>query len=374
MATAAEIAQQVASAPTWNARVGIIRRVPEEFGQAQHQAVYAQIAEQVYVPNLKPDFAYIHWRPDYELPTIERAYQAAYDGTEGFTAVSRPDLVRVVRERPQSLQAFRLLLGLTQAEFAEACAVCGAEHDLAPISKGRVGSIEAGATPSVAEAETCAAVIDLMMSGELFPAQPGETLRRKLDKPDTAEGWASVQHYAEQGVPLAVLLHQRAYGGSFRQLLDATSTLRGDLLEDPVDELFTEAGIPHMRTGSHNQREIEERFGLTVRPAPDFVVFDQRTGALRAMLEVKGASDGGTARDKAARFRGLRAEANRLGGVPLFAVLAGVGWRRTQDALGPVIRDTDGRTFTIATLPEILEVEPFPGLRGQAAPASRPPA
>jgi len=365
VASPEEIAQQVASAPTWNSRVGLIRRVPEDFGLAQHQAVYARIAEQVYVPHLKPDFAYIHWRPEYELPAVERAYEAAHEETDGFTAVRRPDLVRAIRKRPLGLQAFRLLLGLTQAEFAEASAVAAEEQNLTPVSKGRVGSIEAGSAPGVAEAEACAAVIDLMMTGDLFPAQPGETLRRKLDKPDTAEEWESVRRYAEQGVPLAVLLHQRAYGGAFRQLLDATSTMRGDLLEDPVDELFTVAGIPHIRTGSHNQGEIEVRFGLTVRPAPDFIVFDPATDALRAILEVKGASDGGTARDKAARFRSLRQEANRLGGVPLFAILAGVGWRRTQDALGPVIRDTDGRTFTITTLPEMLDVEPFPGLRGR---------
>ena len=109
-----------------------------------------------------------------------------------------------------------------------------------------------GSTPSLPEAEVCAAVIDLLMNGELFPAQPGETLCRKLDKPDTSEGCDSVRRYAEQGVPLPLLLHQRAYGGAFRQLLDATSTMRGDLLEDPVDELLIQAGIPHIRTGSHN--------------------------------------------------------------------------------------------------------------------------
>ena len=95
-----------------------------------------------------------------------------------------------------------------------------------------------------------------------------------------------------------------------------------------------------------------------MRPAPDFVVFDE-TGSLRALLECKAANDGGTARDKAARFAALRAEATRLGGVPLFAVLAGLGWTRTQDALGPVIRDTDGRTFTIPTLAEMMKVQPF---------------
>jgi hypothetical protein len=165
------------------------------------------------------------------------------------------------------------------------------------------------------------------------------------------------------GVPLSVFLHQRLYGGAFRQLLDATSTERGDILEDAVAELFTGSQIPSVRTGSNNQEEIASRFGITVKPAPDFVVFDQ-TNTLRAMLECKGANDGGTARDKAARFRGLRVEAARLGGIPLFAVLAGLGWTRTADALGPVVRDTDGRVFTIPTLLEMLSVQPFPAIRG----------
>lgn len=159
-----------------------------------------------------------------------------------------------------------------------------------------------------------------------------------------------------------MFLHQRAYGGAFRQLLDATSSQRGNVLEDPVEELFASARVPFLRTGSHSQAEIAVRFGLTVRPAPDFVIFDQN-GTLRAILECKAASDGGTARDKAARFTTLRAEANRLGGVPLFAVLGGVGWRRTRDALGPVVRDTDGRVFTIATLPAMLTVDPMASLR-----------
>ena len=63
------------------------------------------------------------------------------------------------------------------------------------------------------------------------------------------------------------------------------------------------------------------------------------------------------------------AEASRLGGIPVFAMLGGVGWRRANDALGPVVRDTDGRVFTLATLPEMLTVEPMPGLCGRLAPA-----
>jgi hypothetical protein len=96
------------------------------------------------------------------------------------------------------------------------------------------------------------------------------------------------------------------------------------------------------------------------------VIFDE-SDTLRALLECKAANDGGTARDKASRYSALRGEANRLGGTPLFAVLAGLGWRRTKDALGPVVRDTDGRVFTIPTLNEMLRVQPFPGLTSLSA-------
>lgn len=71
--------------------------------------------------------------------------------------------------------------------------------------------------------------------------------------------------------------------------------------------------------------------------APDFVVYDQNDG-LRAMLECKGANDGGTARDKALRFAKLREESVRLNGTPLFVVLGGLGWTRVNDTLGPVVR------------------------------------
>ncbi len=195
------------------------------------------------------------------------------------------------------------------------------------------------------------------MTGELFD-QPTGALPRKVDKPDTAGGWRSVQAYARDGVPYGMFLHQRHYGGAFRQLLDATSTQRGNLIEDAVEDLFAAHRLLYIRTGAHNQAEIEERFEVAVRPAPDFVVFD-RTDALRAMLECKGANDGGTARDKALRFATLRQESVRLGGIPLVAVLGGLGWSRVNDTLGPVVRDCEGRVFTLANLDEMLTVQPF---------------
>jgi hypothetical protein len=363
MAGMLDLVDRVAAAPSWNARVALVRRVPEVYGLARHQEVYADIAQRVYVPSLTPDFGYLHWREEYELEPLIASYRVAETATGGFADVGPAELAVLIREQPTTLRVFRLMLGLTTGEFAEATSMVALDG----IGKATVGNIESGAYPTVAQAEVCAAVIDRMMRSDLFP--PGTApLRSKIEKPDTAYGWDSIRRYAREGVPLPVLLHQRHYGGAFRQLLDATSGLRGDVLEDPVEELFAGAGIPFLRTGAHNQADIERRFGLTVRPAPDFVVFDDRTDALRAMLECKGANDGGTARDKASRFRTLRTEANRLGGIPLFAVLGGVGWRRTNDALGPVVRDTDGRVFTLASLADMLTVEPLPDLAGRIPP------
>lgn len=351
---------RIVAAGSWNRRVALIREVPEEFGKAQHQPVYAAIAEAVYVPKLAPDFAYVHWRDEYELESVERAYEKAYALTKGFVDVDADSLTRVIEAQPAALRIFRLIIGLTTQEFAASTTLVAAQSESAHLSNGMVKSIESGKPTTSAFAKTAATVVDQIMRSALYRAPDGD-LRGKLQKPDTAEGWDTVRRYARHGVPFATFLHQRLYGGAFRQLLDATSGKRGLLLENAVEKLFTLNGVHFLRTGPSTQKVVAARFGLTVKPAPDFVVHDA-SGSLRAILECKQANDGGTARDKAARFGALRSEAVRLGGVPLFAVLAGLGWRRTTDTLGPVIRDTDGRVFTLQTLDKMMGVDPFPNL------------
>ena len=361
--TVDEAVDAVASAPTWDNRIATIRLVPERFGPATHQAVYAAIAKRIYVPSLAPDFAYVHWRDEYEFEPLNDAFVLAFTATDGFSKITAADIKRTIIAEPITLRIFRLILGFTAQEFAAASGLVADGETFRRVSVGRVRSIEAGSTANEVTAATCSRVIDLAMKRELFGDSSTDDVRLKTSKPDTREGWTTIQQYATTGVPLAVFLHQRLYGGAFRQLLDATSSRRGDILEDAVTELFKEHDVPSVKTGSHNQEEIADRFGITVKPAPDFVVFDG-AGTLRALLECKGANDGGTARDKAARFRALRVEAARLGGIPLFAVLAGLGWTRTSDALGPVVRETDGRVFTIPTLSEMISVQPFPTLVG----------
>jgi hypothetical protein len=86
MAEIAEIAAAIAKA-SWGERIALIRMVPEQFGTARHSDVYAAIATLIYAPHLTPDFGYVHWRDEYELPFVETAYNEAYSATAGFTLV-----------------------------------------------------------------------------------------------------------------------------------------------------------------------------------------------------------------------------------------------------------------------------------------------
>ncbi len=317
------------------------------------------------MPHLAPDYAYVHAAEFYDLPHFSAAYDKASVATAGFTQVAVDQLAAAIQAEPVVLLPLRVMTGLTRTEFAWSSKLVAGPQSLRLLSPAKVDSMErSGTATSAGLARTAAETLDRIMRGTLFGDPPGNP-RSKQDKPDTVDGWVSVRQYAADGVPYAVFLHQRHYGGAFRQLLDATSELRGDLIEDAVEALFATHEIPFIRTGSHNQAEIAARFEVTVQPAPDFVVYDQ-SGALRAMLECKGANDGGTARDKALRFERLHSESVRLGGVPLIAVLGGLGWTRVNDTLGPVIRDCDGRVFSVGNLPDMLTVSPFPMLAGQA--------
>lgn len=119
----ADAVRAVAEATTWDARVALIRRVPESFGQARHAAVYAAIAREVYVPNLAPDFACVHWGPEFELGPFDDACRQAFDLTRGFFAVGLGDIQAGLLQAPRTLRVFRLLLGFTSHEFAAATKV-----------------------------------------------------------------------------------------------------------------------------------------------------------------------------------------------------------------------------------------------------------
>jgi len=120
-----------------------------------------------------------------------------------------------------------------------------------PLSAGKVDSMERKGTAITEEqAHVVANALAQVMNGTLF-GDPGDGLKSKQDKLDTSNGWESVRAFATSGVPFSLFLHQRHYGGAFRQVLDATSTQRGNLIEDAVETLFKENG----GLGSNGRRD-----------------------------------------------------------------------------------------------------------------------
>ncbi len=366
MANIQETIAKIVEANSWDQRIAQIRLIPLHYGTNEHPKIYAEIARLLYVPHLAADFAYIHEDHFYGREYFEKVYDNAYEATKGFTKVTEAELTSIIEDNPRTLLVFRTITGLTKGEFAHATIMAGKPVGLTPLKQAKVDAMERNGTATTHEqAKVAAKTISLIIDGALFGVPAGDLISKQA-KPDTENGWTSVNLFASNKVPFSLFLHQRHYGGAFRQILDATSKKRGDLIEDAVEALFKENGVPYIRTGSANQGEIANRFEVRVTPAPDFVIFDN-SDTLRAILECKGTNDGGTARDKAGRFTNLRRESNRLGGIPLIAVLGGIGWARVNDALGPVVRDTDGRVFTLSTLTAMLEVAPFPSLIGLKA-------
>lgn len=300
------------AASTWDQRVARVRQIPQHHGTDEHAAIYADIAKRLYVPHLAPDFAYAPVLDFYELAHFQAAYDKLARATGEFTDMTVDRLAAAIQAEPVVLLPLRTITGLLKKEFAWTTKLVAEPLGMKPLSENKVDSMErSGSATSKEQARVAAETIDQIMHGSLFGDPPG-AFKSKQDKPDTIDGWSSVRRYASDSVPYSVFLHQRHYGGPFRQVIDAASELRGNLIEDAVEALFSEHGILFIRTGSHNQDEITARFEITVRPTPDFVVHDA-AGNLRAMLECKAANDGGTARDKALRFERLsgrpRAEA-----------------------------------------------------------------
>jgi hypothetical protein len=129
-------------------------------------------------------------------------------------------------------------MGLTKGEFAHATIMAGEPIGLSPLSANKVDAMERNGTATTDEQATIAAkTLSRIIDGSLFGVPP-RGLVSKQAKPDTENGWPSVRLFASGGVPFSLFLHQRHYGGAFRQVLDATSTKRGDLIEDAVEALF----------------------------------------------------------------------------------------------------------------------------------------
>lgn len=183
----------------------------------------------------------------------------------------------------------------------------------------------------------------------------------EADKLDTVDGWESVTQIARDGVPYSALLYQRYVGGVWRQVQDAYSEAKGDaILEVPVERLLREEGVPFWRSrrGASGAGETAARYGI--EPGPDFLVPAENPAVI---VETKVVEDGGGARDKAARIQRL-SEIAAQRGLLICAVVDGKGWDERPQALADVVVATQGRTFSLATLPGLIDVPEIAAWRG----------
>lgn len=213
----ADLVAKVVAGP-WPARIAEIRSVPAEFPGKQHQAVYAEVSRAFYAKRLGPHFHLVPWLPRFlDRTGFEGAYQAAAQATAGFTRVGADEIARAIKTDPRTLRIFRLIMGYTPHELSDALTEFeGMNLGDAAIHRLEDGSaVTARTEPAV---DALARLIATIVSGGGYSLS--EELRNrgflgKTEKPDTEEGWRTVETFARDGVPYHELLYQRWYGGAF---------------------------------------------------------------------------------------------------------------------------------------------------------------
>ena len=174
-----------------------------------------------------------------------------------------------------------------------------------------------------------------------------EGLVHRLDKVDTRDGVASVQHISQLGVPYAVLLYERFLGRPFASHRDAVSELVGLVVESAIKAVLKAAHVSFRETG-----RAERIPGFD--QAPDFMVPDEFNPA--ALIEAKLTEDDGTARDKVARVQRLRTLRDESGrNYDVIACIAGRGFKVRREDMRRMLQATDGKVFTLETMPLLVE-------------------
>jgi hypothetical protein len=153
-----------------------------------------------------------------------------------------------------------------------------------------------------------------------------------------------------------VLLYERYMGRPFASHRDSVSELIGDIMEDAIEEHLDRAGISFRRV---RRRQAVPGY----RQAPDFFVPDEYHTAV--MIEGKITGDDGTARDKLSRIERLTQmrDERRRAGASAFEVVAcidGRGFGVRQTDMRELLRITEGKVFTLATLDQLI---PYTRLR-----------
>ncbi len=285
--------------------------------------------------------------------TFEKGYQALKKSTNDFVSVTASTVEAAIVAAPIAFIVFRSILGFTPPEWAyvttEATGIKvdqGAARTLdrnmrlRPLTPRALG---ATLTDSRLRAMIDAGVQTLLKGAGLETAG----LVHRLDKVDTKEGIKSLQPIADLGVPYAVLLYERFLGRPFASHRDAVSERVGELVEGAIKDVLAAAKVSFRET-----KRAERITGFD--QAPDFIIPDEFNPV--ALIEAKLTEDDGTARDKVSRVQRLRTLRDQSGkDYDVIACIAGRGFKVRREDMRRLLQATDGKVFTLATMPLLIE-------------------
>lgn len=285
--------------------------------------------------------------------TFEKGYQTLKRATKAFTKVSASTVEAAYAEAPIALIVFRAILGLSPPEWA----YLASEATGTPITQGAARNIDreirsAPLVPRTLGQTKAAERVRAMISAGVQALQAGAgkppaAILHRLEKADTREGLLSLRPLADLGVPYPVLLYERFLGRPFASHRDAVSERVGEVVEAAVKDVLTAAKVSFRET-----KRAERIHGFD--QAPDFIIPDEFAPA--AVIEAKLTEDDGTARDKVTRVQRLRTLRDETGQTyDVIACIAGRGFQQRRQDMRRLLKATDGKVFTLATLEHLVQ-------------------
>lgn len=286
------------------------------------------------------------------------AYECLRRTTSGFEDFSTQMCWKALRIDALSFVVIRCILGVSPPEWQDITqSVTGGDF---PVSFARgVDSACRGAhsffTTGAGQTELTTGRVQLMLEAAVStlvtvpPTKPDGTVHR-LHKIDTQTGLESLHYVSQYHIPYAVLLYERYLGRPYASHRDAVSELVGDVMETGIEDQLTSAGIPFRKA-----KRAERVPGFD--QAPDFFVPDELAPSV--IIEAKISADDGTARDKVARIlrlvtmRNERIDAGERG-FQVVACIDGRGFSVRRQDMQDLIEATDGKVFTLKTLPDLV--------------------
>lgn len=327
---------------------------------------FFRLCASLYSKRLSPSFHMVPW--DTAQLLADEAFNAIYDRahelTSGFQDVTPERIAVALEQEPRSLVVFRMMAAYSRQHVSYLLEKEYGQR-LTPDALRTIERKGASVTASLlanwrAACANLGLLIYLAVRGELLTFREGvetDKFRPLTDKIDTREGWESVAKAAAEGLPYNALLYQRYVGSAFGLAINASTSIKADLLEGPVERLLRENRIPYYRVGTREKVAGWEQ-------APDFLVPDKNDP--RIVIEAKVAEDGGTARDKASRIERLSRHAYARGAT-LISVVDGLGFLRINDVLAPILGNSKGLVFTHNDLAEMLNVPAVRAFVGTAS-------